>query len=403
MIPNLSYMRFEFWGFQGDQTIADLLSLAESACTGYMDVETFIDDLSVRCEPGKSLKDKLCSRGASSIRFETTVAQSEDSLVERSVRCELRISPQHRLWQESLERRKDTARAWRNEEALGIWVRANGIAYPSVLTIHAEDLSSRERLLPAKASAWVVRVLESSRPEGPVRGFGEFSAHPLDFPLALAPKPWLISQLVDRFDQIHPILIAGSVECRNILATTESLGIQTASRFFLAGTVSMGLIGCPTELLSLSPLPESLRSFIVNPEIPPSTESLRRGSEGVRIGDTYRFSKRVYEKQIRDGVLTSIRAGWTLHSLILSQYCAAVGIDPEEMLVELMQQRMSEILRREIEAKIAALGNTVSHSEILQCHFEVYRKYFQPEYCALLERSIREMFPIFLSGRMGHP
>lgn len=268
-------------------------------------------------------------------------------------------SPQSPRWEEFLEKHGRPERT--DFERLERWIRAHGIRFPSVLRVSGNALvSSLDGLVP-----WVHDVVEASGVQGDLRGFVDRPA-PEMFPLPLAPEPALIPELARKFDRAHPILVGPPEQLLQLRAdVAEAITAFThVNRLAVLG-LNEGLLPWAIQGELFLPLPDRSRADSI--------------SGGAQVGDAVRYSKREYLALVDAGFAEPIGDGWTLHLLITQPYLQLLGIDEDEMLVELMQTELSTKLKNEIDHHFAELESEIPQ-RVVQAHFDVYRRYFDADY-----------------------
>jgi hypothetical protein len=391
---------FLFWNFERSGGLLDLIKICVSAlgkCSSGFAVS--IDHETFEAKTAEHILEEIKVRGANRVHF--ALRQTKHGLLaQRNVcECELRLSPQSQYWRGALsETDQDSQTATRNNEALAAWVHAARVQYPNVLSV-ATQLDSTDHEHWAHAAAeWIKDVLSQSQLEKAVRGFAEHhAAFASEFPQSMTRQPWTIDQLGERFDRLHSLMIASADEVESMAKALRAAGVRVDTKPVLAGSSRLTTAAIPSEFLKREDAIVAAKPFLVDVTV--ASTGFGAGPDianAVAVGDVHRFPKRIFEQMLRERTVIPLPEGWTLHLVIDAKWCAMLGIDPEEMLVEAMQRSLSERIRAEVEERLRLQSKPITPEQVIGAHFEVYKKYFVvPKYREELERVIRLRYPIF--------
>ncbi len=331
-------------------------------------LETFLGVLSL---PANEIE-------ASFVLDESAKTRRDEPL--RLVSCSVRISPTSSLWAPVKglvlsDRESEAQRA--SYESRELALKWNGVsACPTLLEAVFEV-----RLQADDALEGTWEALPESLPE--CEGWGKvfgcvdvlepefFQGDVLE---TLAPWPRSYSLLGTRVDDLHPILL-GSVElCERVV---DAVGAAARVKRIPCGDRDvLGAVWLPAGLVADQGVRRSAQSLLVPRDSSTAPVGLDDSRGEFRVaGHVFYTAKRLRELKAADR-LPTLPPGFRHFPLIATRYCTALGIEPEEMVVDLGQDAMIERVQREIEQAYVALPSDLPLVErVWAAHAAVYSKW----------------------------
>lgn len=302
------------------------------------------------------------------------------------VNCILEISPTNTLWQSAKgfeapdPSTESIRRTFENRE---IGMKWHGIsAYPTLLETQVLlrcDLM-RDELIEAMFPllARSVPTVLATRPligcadVKEDRGLVGVLPNMLE---ALAPWPRAFELLGDRIDDLHQVIIAKGSLCRNIV---QELG--SAARFQEVSPEerqnSVGFILFPREVLKDPTTPVLLQSWLVpKDETTARTRELNSAVGEFRFGSNVFYTAKRNAELVRDGLIAEPKSGWAFYYLIHSKYCKMMGIEEDEMLVDLWQESLIKSEQQKIDDYFAQMPEDIPLDQrVWVAHRDIWKK-----------------------------
>ena len=301
----------------------------------------------------------------------------------RSIRCSLAISPTNRLWAQvtgfSLPRHEDELRraSYESREQSLKW---SGItSCPTLLEalFEIDAVNSGDELT---RSFWeaIPETVATAVTWSSLSGCADLH-DPMVFrenileSLAAWPKSYPL--LGRHFDDLHPILLGPISTCEALgKALGEHVSLRRMGRSENSGM--LGLLWLPLGVVG-----DPNNRALARPWLVPRDDSVKPrdldSSRGeFRVGGKVFYSQR-RAKELRDqGVLPTLPRGFREFELIASKYCLLLGIDSEQMPVDLWQEPLITRVQREIDRAFDASGVDLPLIErVWRAHESMYRKW----------------------------
>lgn len=300
-----------------------------------------------------------------------------------SIRCVLKVSPTNSLWASVrgfvLSGREDEARR-ASFESRELALRWNEITNcPTLLDVVCEtdsDLDG-EHLLHA---FWTVlpQELPASDTWTGTSGCAELLAethfHP-DVLESLAPWPRAYSLLGHRFDDLHSILL-GQLSTTDGLARALGHGVEVKRITCGSSQESLGVLWLPNDMLNDPEKRVCAQPWLVTRDSTTTPLELQAGRGEFRVGSHVFYTQRRLKELDASGRLPTLPSGFRRFPLVATKYCAQVGIDPEEMLVDLWQDPLIDQAQHDIDRALSQSDSgTPLIERIWQAHEATYRKW----------------------------
>lgn len=307
---------------------------------------------------------------------------AEGRLTVRSLQCALKISPTNSLWAPvsgfTLPDREGEARR-ASYESRELALKWNGIsACPTLFEAVFEiETEGEDSLLRAFWEAMPGAVTESLVWLG-VLGCVDlhdpsvFRGDVLD---ALAPWPRSYPLLGTRFDDLHPILLGPASTC-------DGLAMALAGRVALKrvtspqGQDALGLMWLPMSVVRDSKSRADAQAWLVPRDDSTKPVDLQESRGEFRVGAHVLYTQRRQRELQEQGRLPTLPPGFRYFPLVAAKYCAQLGIDPEQMPVELWQEPLIQKAQLEIDRAFEVLSSEIPLIErVWRAHEVTYRKW----------------------------
>jgi hypothetical protein len=265
------------------------------------------------------------------------------------------VSPTNLLWaptsgyEPSSYNDKATRRTYESKERSLKW---NEISiYPTLLESVIELQGSTVK---DKMHQKMLNLLSRSIPDAllanTITGCAELDEHSeligfINILNQLAPWPKTYPLLGERFDDLHPILIGSLPLCTNLAsAFGDAVKLETLSS--TEGEQVLGAVWLPEAILQ-----EPNSRTIAQQWLVPKDQSTAPRQRDSTLGEfKVGFTARRWRELSERGMTPQIPHGRRLLHVIQPQYCLMIGIDPDDMLIRVLQDEIARELEQEIDA-----------------------------------------------------
>jgi hypothetical protein len=272
-----------------------------------------------------------------------------------AIEARLAISPTCSVWsdprRDEVESRADhLARA--NFESKQRWVRFHRLRYPTKLEcIFVYEGAFDAGAHGAELARWVASGLSSELDEAEVMGCVVFDRpvthHWLD---RFSAAPHAIAQLGERMEDLRPIIIGRAAVLE---ALAGALGAGT-HLYRVAGT-RLATLAIDPPTLADPAARERAQPYLVDYFVPCPGCPAEDGVMRIEGDQELYFTARRYRELDAIGAVVFARPPWVFAPLIDERYCRMLGIDPEDMVVAMMDEEVPERLRAEADRNFTAL------------------------------------------------
>ncbi|MEJ6950103.1 hypothetical protein [Natronospora cellulosivora (SeqCode)] len=192
----------------------------------------------------------------------------------------------------------------------------------------------------------------------------------------LAPYPKVYPLLGKQFAFLYPMLIGNYKLCKSV---KEALGNEVKlSEIKNNCQEKYGLLWIPDNILKDNKKRKAAMSFLVK-----QNECMKKRKAEDSIGEFKLKDNSIYftQKRHRELVETGIIEEYSTYSYILmldSKYCNMIGINPDDMIINLIDNKIVNQLKEEIKIEFNKLSNELDiKKRIWNSHEKVWFKYFR--------------------------
>jgi len=299
-----------------------------------------------------------------------------------SLKCSLKLSPTNSLWMPAsgyiLSGMDEASRATHESRELAL--KWNDVVSAPTLLDTLLELSEEARPRRVLRAFWeaLPRVLPKSPVWRTVSGcadpwsLGVFSQDVLE---VLAPWPRSYSLLGERFDDLHPILIGPVPICEG-LARTLGEEAELSRAHDADGTAAFGLLHIADTAFVNPAHRDAVQEWLVPRDAGTAPRALREDVGEFRMGAHVLYSLKRQKELEAQGRLPTMPEGLRYFPLVGPKYCAQLGIDPNEMPVDLWQEGLIEKARAEIDRNFDSLAvNLPLIERVWRAHEATYSRW----------------------------
>ncbi|GFE68142.1 hypothetical protein [Chroococcus sp. FPU101] len=207
----------------------------------------------------------------------------------------------------------------------------------------------------------------------------------MDIISELAPYPKIYSSLLNKFDDLHPILIGSPLLCEKLYKVIKKKDEITAFQTINAQHQEhdLGLIQIPVAMIENLPIKKLVQPYIAfkNLSTHYSSEILELGEFKIGRSQIIAFTAKRWKYLTENGMIAKLPDDLAPYHVILPKYCLMLGIESEDMIVKILSNNVAQILKQEVDNYFEQLSVKMSlNQKIFLAHEQAWKNIGGLEY-----------------------